>query len=680
MKRGMVLFAAVAGAALGVYGESRLWTEATSGEPGEEVSMRLYATNDVDITRIEVAVQFDTAALTFVGVDFSTSALANRNGDLGHLDYSVRGGLVIRGILTFFDPQAALPPTENWEFARLRFRVRSNAAPGTYAAGAVNSIEERPVNSLPDTWETCMLYGESQCSWATITPGTVTVRASTRPIPPDFLQCRQDLEAVQLTWGNWIAYDRVFILRDGATHATLSGDAETFTDPNPPLGTREYAVVGTVGAKATWAVTCTVDVGAPKVEAPLNAACESGEAGVALSWELSRADYTAIAITRNGAPLAVLSGDTVAYTDAGPPAGTVYYDVIAYVDRWASPSCPCVVNGKFVLRLGSVRVAPGSAVAEVPVFLTSPRNWQAFSLGIALNSPETLGVQVTGASTEGTVLEPYEPVFLTAQMGNGTSPRGGMIAAGLFNAAGLRESPPTMETCVLKIRCALDAYAPGTVIPLRMSDKIRRPPGPGTSIVIVVSGRANFAEHIDGEIVIGEAALPEVKDLKVQNAKGDGVLLSWRNGAAYDAVEVERNGVVIGTSDGNARSLTDTLDGAGAYWYRVRGRAGDAVSPWSMVIHTYLPGVALFRRGDVNGDGVLNVADAIAACGLLFKDQPIGCLDAMDANDDGRLNLTDPVYVFAYLFAGGLPPPTPGPNVRWFDPTADDLDCATGSP
>lgn len=84
-----------------------------------------------------------------------------------------------------------------------------------------------------------------------------------------------------------------------------------------------------------------------------------------------------------------------------------------------------------------------------------------------------------------------------------------------------------------------------------------------------------------------------------------------------------------------------------------------------------------FIRGEVTGDGSVNIADPILTLNYLF-DSAGGnvalCLDAADSNDDGVVNITDPVSVLGSLFAGLgpiLPPyPTCGP-----DPTEDALGC-----
>lgn len=70
-----------------------------------------------------------------------------------------------------------------------------------------------------------------------------------------------------------------------------------------------------------------------------------------------------------------------------------------------------------------------------------------------------------------------------------------------------------------------------------------------------------------------------------------------------------------------------------------------------------------FVRGDGNGDGVVNISDALYVLGYLFSSsgsEP-DCLAALDANDDEKLDLTDAVRILNYLFLGATRPPAPFP-------------------
>ena len=82
-----------------------------------------------------------------------------------------------------------------------------------------------------------------------------------------------------------------------------------------------------------------------------------------------------------------------------------------------------------------------------------------------------------------------------------------------------------------------------------------------------------------------------------------------------------------------------------------------------------------FIRGDANQDGSLNIADPVEMLNLLFGVNPsISCADALDANDDGGANIADPVYILGGLFTMGPPPSAPFPDCG-LDPTPDSLEC-----
>ena len=62
-------------------------------------------------------------------------------------------------------------------------------------------------------------------------------------------------------------------------------------------------------------------------------------------------------------------------------------------------------------------------------------------------------------------------------------------------------------------------------------------------------------------------------------------------------------------------------------------------------------------RGDVNGDGTIDVADVLYLVNYLFRNglapQPLA---AGDANCDGKVTISDVVYLVNYLYRGGDPP------------------------
>ncbi|MEM7232145.1 MAG: CotH kinase family protein, partial [Planctomycetota bacterium] len=82
-----------------------------------------------------------------------------------------------------------------------------------------------------------------------------------------------------------------------------------------------------------------------------------------------------------------------------------------------------------------------------------------------------------------------------------------------------------------------------------------------------------------------------------------------------------------------------------------------------------------FVRADADGNGTVNVSDAITSLGVLFQGrEPPSCYDRYDANDDGFVDLSDPVFTLLFLFAGGSDPAAPFPDPG-MDPSDDALSC-----
>ena len=101
----------------------------------------------------------------------------------------------------------------------------------------------------------------------------------------------------------------------------------------------------------------------------------------------------------------------------------------------------------------------------------------------------------------------------------------------------------------------------------------------------------------------------------------------------------------------------------------------------------------VFVRGDCNasqidhvpptGKDAVDISDAAAGIAYLFQTDEFQfvppCLDACDANDDGRVDLADSVFVLRYLFRFDRQPPEPFDRSPGTDPTPDRLGCAGGS-
>jgi len=84
-------------------------------------------------------------------------------------------------------------------------------------------------------------------------------------------------------------------------------------------------------------------------------------------------------------------------------------------------------------------------------------------------------------------------------------------------------------------------------------------------------------------------------------------------------------------------------------------------------------GEVAFTRGDTNGDGVLDIADAANAAAAAGGGW-LPCPDAADATDDGRIDVRDVLQILNVSGGrlGELPPPWELPGL---DPTPDKIPC-----
>lgn len=114
-------------------------------------------------------------------------------------------------------------------------------------------------------------------------------------------------------------------------------------------------------------------------------------------------------------------------------------------------------------------------------------------------------------------------------------------------------------------------------------------------------------------------------------------------------------------------------------WARVQGWLDDSQVEIDFEIYDEDPGVTPeFLRGDATASGRVSVSDPLAILVWLFMDasRRPSCLDAADANDDGVIDLHDPMLLLRFLFQGGPPPSPPFPEPG-LDPTGDELgDCS----
>ena len=173
------------------------------------------------------------------------------------------------------------------------------------------------------------------------------------------------------------------------------------------------------------------------------------------------------------------------------------------------------------------------------------------------------------------------------------------------------------------------------------------------------------------------SAGPAVENLAIE-LRNRRPRLTWRvAGGAADRIVIERDREVIAELGGGEGSYLDEGASEGfRHVYVVRAQSGGTAGPHAAASVYVPPPERRFVRGDVNRSGKINIADPIYILAYLFSGgPPPPCMDAADLNDDGKIQINDPIYLLGWLFAHGPEPAPPFPEED-FDPTPDDLPCA----
>jgi sugar lactone lactonase YvrE len=342
----------------------------------------------------------------------------------------------------------------------------------------------------------------------------------------------------------------------------------------------------------------------------------------------------------------------------GDGEATVFYDNTADGPTLATP------NTLLLLSDGSFLVADDGSRARHILRLTDRNNdgealgeneaavvFDAENLGgIAITDPESLaegadGVIYVGDSTA-------RAVFALRDL-DGNGDYQGVGEARIFFQA--RDDQPFDDLDSIAVDARGDVYVGdedhGTVWRLRD-----------------LNADGDAIDQDELSVFVSPAAAVPVGDLNDMLFLPGGELLMIDGSSDGVVIALDLNG------DGDADDAGETVN-----WLRDGGAS--LTSP-SGVAHFVLPTVEPsqddFVRGDVDVSGLYDVSDAIATVIYLTQGvEPHDCLDALDANDDGAVNISDPIYTLNFLFLGGSAPPAPFPAAG-DDPTPDELDCHFG--
>lgn len=368
-------------------------------------------------------------------------------------------------------------------------------------------------------------------------------------------------------------------------------------------------------------------------------------------------------------------------------------------------------NASYLIEIGEAIIPPGSTEALLPVFITTEVELLAWQMGLeydeliisveaiefggtesadlapfAITTPAVpplqgvtvvytngnllpVGTQMLVAFLRLTILDPSAipaggqvdlPVTPVTNESTGlllTDEQGGTVVPGALGGGLTLFDFPLL---------ALETTSGNALSPIISLPILLWTDGPSTTLQMGLE----YDELIVCDLLLSEGAIDEATggNFEVQSQIGVGAAtftinslsgpLPTFSGEIIGWLEVELPAPQAGSFLMQWTQLATTIDGNPV------GNLIDAPATWN----------DHFVRGDANLEGVVDIADVTLVLSAIFEGVPLGCLDAADANDDGSLDISDPVSLLQYLFGGGSPPPPPFP-APGADDSADPLSC-----
>lgn len=419
-----------------------------------------------------------------------------------------------------------------------------------------------------------------------------------------------DSDTVTLSWTlpDGIIYDSITVTREAGTTFGVAGDAESFVDGVIPEGEYTYTVFGTIGGVDSEVVSCVVF---------------SGPGALLSVADVTVAQTATTLFGLTAVPDAALGQAAFYTTDAGN--GQIY-------GLSQNLQLLTVIPSPF----GPDRVTAGIAYnpIEETLFVLSGDEGPVLVAEIPLTGPDN------------------DPVVFPVEFPGGAplmGPLGGM-ALGLDESTGkyslVASDPNICEIWTIAVEIDrtmglvledvssfgddMCGFGSGVALPPTTQESGGSLPGFG------IGGGTVFVTTL-------EDGAPIVEELVVIPGAGSGVGFA--------------TGVFIPL--GAAGFQTDTGG------FEFDGSQLTIVGLSTSEVLGIFTGLVLFTRGDVNGDGNVDIADSQAILTYLFD--PLGlpdqeCLSPLDTNGDAQVNLTDALYLLFHLFGGGAPPPAPFPD------------------
>ena len=395
---------------------------------------------------------------------------------------------------------------------------------------------------------------------------------------------------------------------------------------------------------------------------------------VTLQW-INPITYSSISVSRDGEVIAELGPDTEFFLDEDLDSGTHIYDVkpvpASGVDL---PAATCSVVVGFGRLLGSSSHA-GSTAGPSTIIESSNQ------LLVADESGLTAWLYQKDLTLDGSIPGPFSnPMTLVGMAWNSTNDTLAWLTDSgdlrITDLSGLELSAATLQAPSggLLGEITWSSFL-GSYIGIDRSslELFEFDAGGGTGGLLMqppstTTGRAAFL----GGIAARDNSMSLVVDVAVGSALDNGIARVERSvdgaavGLGFDLAPSANSGDIVSLSSSESGPFSGPVS------YLVGRDTGTIY-----LLSANLAGTGSdFIRGEVVADGSLNLVDVTQMLLLLFdsNQDPSECPDALDANDDGLINITDAIALLTYLFQGGSIPPSPngacGP-----DDTIDNLTC-----
>lgn len=394
------------------------------------------------------------------------------------------------------------------------------------------------------------------------------------------------------------------------------------------------------GTLDAWAVTATA-LDPCAITAPASLTCIPNGNDVDLAWDIGANVYTDIEVLRNGEPLVALPGDATSFTDVAPPPDFHTYEIRG-IDAAVTPCCDAISDsceapaGITDLVWAHPDQDGGATDDEAAVLAALAAN------GVDAGATDTLPANLSAFDRVWVILGTYEPNH-SLTFAEGTTLRdyclndGGRLYVSGSDVWGFDAQTPFDEVDGIDAVNSVDGGPP----PDGLEDLEGLDSGQGLDLSVLsvtpYSGENAWIDHL---------AL-------------DDAGLIWQNAGNLDPIGAFHDGNNSGLGDFKVISTSWEFGGFGA------------ASDQEELMGIYLEALDFvgggnpeFKRGDADGDGMfVGLIDTLFILAFQFQGgPPPPCAEAADADgDDVIIGLIDGLYLLAFQFAGGPPPPPPGP-------------------